>query len=35
LRLSALLSAVDRVFSQTVGPKRRHNRGPRRLRRPR
>jgi hypothetical protein len=35
LRLSALLSAVDRVFSQTGGPKRRHNRGPRKLRRPR
>ena len=35
LRLSALLSAVDRVFSQTGGAKRRHNSGPRKLRRPR
>jgi hypothetical protein len=35
LRLSALLSAVDRVFSQTGRATRRHNRGPRKLRRPR
>ena len=35
LRLSALLSAIDRVMPQAGGGKRRHNRGPRRLRRPR
>ena len=33
LRLSSLLCAVDRVSSSTAGtPKRRHNRGPRKLR---
>lgn len=35
LRLSALLSAIDRVFARPGGAKRRHNRGPRKLRRPR
>ena len=35
LRLSALLSAIDRVFDRPAQRKRRHNRGPRQLRRPR
>ena len=35
LRMAALLSAIDRVLSDTGGKKRRHNRGPRKLRRPR
>lgn len=35
LRLSALLSAIDRVFDRPGQRKRRHNRGPRKLRRPR
>jgi Gas vesicle protein len=34
LRLAALLSAIDRVLSDTGRKKRRHNRGPRKLRRP-
>jgi len=32
LRLAALLSAIDRVFPDHTGPKRRHNRSPRRFR---
>jgi len=35
LRLASLLSAVDRIFPGETGKKRRHNRGPRRLRLPR
>jgi DNA polymerase II large subunit len=35
LRLAALLSAMDRVMPEVSGRKRRHNRGPRTLRRPR
>ena len=35
LRLSSLLCAVDRVMPDLGGRKRRHNRGPRRLRSPR
>lgn len=35
LQLSALLSAIDRIMSGTGGRKRRHNRGPRKLRSPR
>jgi len=35
LRLSSLLCAVDRIMPGTGGRKRRHNRGPRRLRSPR
>ena len=34
LRLAALLSAIDRIFPGRTGKKRRHNRGPRRLRLP-
>ena len=34
LRLSSLLCAVDRIMSDTGGKKRRHNRGPRRLKTP-
>jgi hypothetical protein len=35
LQLSALLSAIDRIMSDTGGRKRRHNRGRRKLRLPR
>ena len=35
LRLSSLLCAVDRIMPGSGGRKRRHNRGPRRLRSPR
>jgi Gas vesicle protein len=35
LRLSSLLCAVDRIMPNAGGRKRRHNRGPRRLRMPR
>ncbi len=35
LRLSSLLCAVDRIMPDAGGRKRRHNRGPRRLRMPR
>jgi hypothetical protein len=34
LRLGALLSAIDRIYPGRPGKKRRHNRGPRRLRLP-
>ena len=34
LRLSSLLCAVDRIMPDRGGRKRRHNRGPRRLRTP-
>ena len=34
LRLSSLLCAVDRIMPDLGGKKRRHNRGPRRLRTP-
>ena len=34
VRLAALLSAIDRVFPEYSGPKRRHNRAPRRFRAP-
>ena len=34
LRLSSLLCAVDRIMSDSSTRKRRHNRGPRRLRMP-
>jgi hypothetical protein len=35
LRLSSLLCAIDRIMPDTGRRKRRHNRGPRRLRMPR
>ncbi len=35
LELSALLSAIDRILPNSGGRKRRHNRGPRKLRSPR
>jgi len=34
LRLGALLSAIDRIYPERTGNRRRHNRGPRRLRIP-
>ena len=34
LRLSSLLCAIDRIFPSEGRRKRRHNRGPRRLRKP-
>jgi len=34
LRLASLLAAVDRIFPGHTGKKRRHNRGPHRLRTP-
>src|SRR4051812_11685722 len=35
LRLSSLLCAIDRMMPEASGRKRRHNRGPRKLRTPR
>ena len=35
LQISTLLSAIDRILPDAAGRKRRHNRGPRKLRSPR